>query len=271
MAEDGQLLTIEQLAARTGLTVRNIRSHVTRGLLPAPYLKGRTGYYGPEHVARLQLVTGLQQQGFNLAAIRSLVSGPSAPSAEETVAFYRTALGPWLTETPEVWDEPALAEAFGLQPDEALMQRLRALGLLERLEDERIQVHNPALLRVGRQLADLGYGLEDLLGVLKVLMEHSRSVAEAFVQMFMDVQWHDYIAAGMPPERLPELRQLIEQLQPLASQAVVSAFQQAITEASGRAFERQAAQLDGTTGDTPQGDTALWPDPPSGESEERPA
>jgi hypothetical protein len=88
-------------------------------------------------------------------------------------------------------------------------------------------------------------------------------VAEAFVQMFMDVQWHDYVAAGMPPERLPELRHLIEQLQPLASQAVVAAFQQAITEASGRAFERQAAELDGGGAET-----ALWPDP---SSEERPA
>jgi DNA-binding transcriptional MerR regulator len=263
VAEDAELLTIEQLAARAGLTVRNIRSHVTRGLLPAPYLKGRTGYYGPEHVARLQLVTGLQQQGFNLAAIRSLVSGPSAPSAEETVAFYRTALGPWLTENPEVWDESALAEAFGLQPDAALLQRLTAVGLLERREDGRIQVHNPALLRVGRQLAGLGYGLDDLLGVLTVLMQHSLAVAEAFVQMFMDVQWHDYLAAGMPPERLPELRQLIEQLQPLASQAVVAAFQQAITEASGRAFARQAAELDGEASGT-----ALWPDP---SSEERPA
>jgi len=262
VAEDPELLTIEQLAARTGLTVRNIRSHVTRGLLPAPYLKGRTGYYGPEHVARLQLVTGLQQQGFNLAAIRSLVSGPSAPSAEETVAFYRTALGPWLSESPEVWEEPALAEAFGIQPDEALMKRLTALRLLERLDDGRVQVHNPALVRVGRQLAELGYGLEDLLRVLKVLMQHSRSVAEAFVQMFMDVQWHDYIEAGMPPERLPELSRLIEQLQPLASQAVVAAFQQAITEASGRAFERQAAELDDGQGGR------LWPDP---SSEERPA
>src|SRR3954454_14471528 len=201
VAEDVELLTIEQLAARTGLTVRNIRSHVTRGLLPAPYLRGRTGFYGPEHVARLQPITGLQQQGFNLAAIRSLVSGPSAPSAEETVAFYRTALGPWLSESPEVWDEPALAEAFGIQPDEALIQRLTAVGLLERLEDGRIHVHNPALVRVGRQLAELGYGLDDLLGVLNVLMQHSLSVAEAFVQMFMDVQWHDYVEAGMPPER----------------------------------------------------------------------
>src|SRR4051812_28266458 len=205
VAEDAELFTIEQLAARTGLTVRNIRSHVTRGLLPAPYLKGRTGYYGAEHVARLQLVTGLQQQGFNLAAIRSLVSGPSAPSAEETVAFYRTAMGAWLTESPEVWEDNSLSESFGIVPDQQLYTTLRDLGLLERLPDGRVRVENPAILRVGRELGGLGYGVEDLVGVLRVLIQQSRVVAAAFVQMFLDVQWHDYVEAGMPPERLPQL------------------------------------------------------------------
>lgn len=246
MAES-ELLTIEQLASRTGLTVRNIRSHVTRGLLPPPHLKGRTGYYGPEHVARLQLVTGLQEQGFNLAAIRKLIAGPAAPSADETVAFYRTALGPWLTETPEVWVESALADAFGLEPDPALIDRLGELGLLERLPDRRIRLLNPALFRVGRSLAALGFGVEDLLAMLAVLQEHSRAVADGFVQMFLDVHWQAYVGAGMPPERLPELRALIEQLQPLASQAVVSAFQQAMAEATGRAFDAQArATVTGT-------------------------
>jgi DNA-binding transcriptional MerR regulator len=240
VTNERELFTIEQLAARTGLTVRNIRSHVTRGLLPPPHLKGRTGYYGSEHVARLALITGLQQQGFNLAAISKLVSGPAGPSADETVAFYRTALGPWLTERPEIWEEAELAAQFGLQPDPDLLQRLRRLGILERLPDGRVEVRNPTIIRVGVQLAALGYGIDDLMGVLRVLMQHSRSVADAFVQMFLDVQWKDYVDAGMPPERLPELQALIEQLQPLASQAVVAAFQQAMTDATARAFEREA-------------------------------
>jgi DNA-binding transcriptional MerR regulator len=238
VTRESELFTIEQLAARTGLTVRNIRSHITRGLLPPPHLKGRTGYYGAEHVARLQLVTGLQQQGFNLAAIHKLVGGPSAPSAEETVAFYRTALGPWLTERPEVWDAGELAAQFGLEPDDAVVGRLQELGVLEPMDDGRIRVLNPAIIRVGQQLAALGYGVPQLLGVLDVLMDHSSSIADAFVQMFLDVQWTDYVAAGMPPAQLPGLRALIEQLQPLAAQAVVAAFQQAMTQAVAPAFER---------------------------------
>jgi DNA-binding transcriptional MerR regulator len=242
--DESDLLTIEQLSARTGMTVRNIRAHVTRGLLPPPRLRGRTGYYGAEHVARLQLIAGLQQQGFNLASIRKLIAGPAAPSAQETIAFYRTALGPWLTEAPQVIDEAELAAGYGVAPDPVLLRRLHRLGVLEPLADGRVRLLNPTLLRAGRELAGMGYGVEQLLGVLTALLKHSRAVADAFVAMFLEVHWREYVEAGMPPERLPELRAVIEALQPLAAQAVVSAFQQEMAAAVGRAFDREAATLD---------------------------
>ena len=243
MAE-ADLLTIEQLAARTGMTVRNIRAHVTRGLLPPARLRGRTGYYGAEHVARLQLIAGLQQQGFNLASIRKLVTAPAAPSADETIAFYRTALGPWLTESPQVVGEAELAAGYGVLPDPVLLGRLAELGVVEPVAEGQVRVLNPTLLRVGRELAAMGYGVEQLVGVLTVLLEHSRAVSDAFVAMFLEVHWREYVDAGMPPEQLPRLRSVIEALQPLAAQAVVAAFQQEMTTAVGRAFEREAASLD---------------------------
>src|SRR5437764_4705529 len=196
------MLTIDQLAARTGMTVRNIRAHVTRGLLPAPHMQGRTAFYGREHVARLELVAGLQQQGFNLAAIRKLVAGPTAPSPEETVSFYRTALGPWLTEAPELHDQDELAAQFGVAPDPELFRRLQRLGLLEPLGNGQVRVLNPTIMRAGRQLALMGFSTDALLDVLPVLLEHSRAVADAFAAMFMATHWAAYAEARMPPQRL---------------------------------------------------------------------
>ena len=66
-------LTIEQLAAETGMTVRNIRAHQARGLLDPPVVRQRVGYYGPEHVAQLKLIRDLQEDGFNLAGIKRLL------------------------------------------------------------------------------------------------------------------------------------------------------------------------------------------------------
>jgi DNA-binding transcriptional MerR regulator len=244
---DDARLTIDQLAVRTGMTVRNIRAHVTRGLLPPPQMQGRTAYYGAQHVARLQLITGLQQQGFNLAAISKLVSGPAAPSPQETVSFYRAALGPWLPEPPEVHDERELAAQFGLLPDPELVGRLQRLRLLEPMPGGRVRVLNPSILRAGRELAQLGFSTDQLVDVLRVLLRHSRAVADAFVEMFLETHWASYVEEGMPPGRLPELSRIIQALQPLAAQAVVAAFQQEMSAASSDAFDRTAStsQTDG--------------------------
>jgi DNA-binding transcriptional MerR regulator len=229
VAED-DLLTIEQLAARTGLSVRNIRSHVTRGLLPAPQLRARTGYYTAEHVARLELITSLQQQGFNLTAISQLVKGPVATSAQETVAFYRTILSAWLPEEPQVCSEADLAAMFGEQPDPQRRASLEHLGIIERLDDGMVRLRNPALLRAGAAVMALGYDADTLLALAEVLFGHTRSVAQACLAMFVANHWEPYVAAGQPPAELPEIRRVIEELQPLASQAIVAAFQQQMTE-----------------------------------------
>src|ERR1700739_2946111 len=73
--DQSHTLTIEQLASEVGMRVRNVRNHHSRGLLPAPEVRARVGYYGPEHVARLRLILDLQADGFNLAAIERLLSG----------------------------------------------------------------------------------------------------------------------------------------------------------------------------------------------------
>src|SRR5215212_7557181 len=101
-------LTIDELARETGMTVRNIRSHVTRGLLPAPDVRARTGYYGPEHLARLQLIQELQANGYNLAAIKHLLSRTQEGAAGDVLGLARALLAPFEDEQPEVIEEAEL-------------------------------------------------------------------------------------------------------------------------------------------------------------------
>jgi DNA-binding transcriptional MerR regulator len=83
-------LTIEQLAAESGMTVRNIRAHQARGLIAPPAVRMRVGYYGPEHLAALQLIRELQLDGFNLAAIKRLLS--DRERTEERLERFRASL-----------------------------------------------------------------------------------------------------------------------------------------------------------------------------------
>src|SRR6188474_2288287 len=79
MSQATEELTIDELARRTGMTVRNIRAHQSRGLLPAPQVRGRTGFYGTEHEARIKLIRELQADGYKLEAIGRLLErgGPA--------------------------------------------------------------------------------------------------------------------------------------------------------------------------------------------------
>ena len=81
-------LTIEQLAAQSGMSVRNIRAHQARGLLDPPEVRLRVGYYGPAHVAQLRLIRQLQAQGFNLGGIKRLLDDEAA-AAERLARFER--------------------------------------------------------------------------------------------------------------------------------------------------------------------------------------
>src|SRR3954454_4929694 len=69
----GHDLTVEQLAAAVGMSVRNICNHHTRGLLPPPEGRARVGYYTTEHVERLRLILDLQAGGFNHTVIERLL------------------------------------------------------------------------------------------------------------------------------------------------------------------------------------------------------
>src|SRR6185436_13945080 len=82
-------MTIEDLARETGMSVRNIRAHQSRGLLPPPELRARTGYYGQAHVSRLRLIQEMQAAGFNLAAIKHLVEDDGAGGGDEVIHFAR--------------------------------------------------------------------------------------------------------------------------------------------------------------------------------------
>src|SRR5262245_39277682 len=121
-------MTIDELARETGMTVRNIRAHQSRGLLPAPDVRARTGYYGPEHVARLRLITNMQADGFNLASIRRLIDASNG-ATEQVLDFGREVLGAFEEEEPELATADDLAARFGGTLDLAAVRKAERMGI----------------------------------------------------------------------------------------------------------------------------------------------
>lgn len=236
-------LTVDELARRTGMTVRNIRAYQSRGLLPAPTLRGRTGFYGPEHVARIELVRELQGEGFNLEAIRRLLEQGAEEATEELLRFTRAARAPFEDEEPEVVTLEELRERFGGEGDARLLERALELGVLRPLGDGRYEDRSPRLTRAGNELRELGIPARVALGAAATVRGHAEGVAQAYVRLFLDEVWEPFDRAGQPPERWPEVREALERLRPLAAESLLALFQLAMTEAVDRAIGRELERL----------------------------
>jgi DNA-binding transcriptional MerR regulator len=233
---DDELLTIDALARRSGLTTRNIRAYQSRGLLPAPEVRGRTGYYGPEHLERLELIREMQADGFNLTAIKRLLDG-SRGAWEEALGLKRAAVAAFETETPELTTAAELARRFG-NPGPKVVDRAVELGLIVPLGDDRFELPSPELIRAGEEVVALGVRHETALDVLEVVLRESDAVAGAFVRLFLDHVVKPFYDEGMPEEEWPRVRDALERLRPVAFQTVSAAFAQRMTPATEEAFGR---------------------------------
>jgi DNA-binding transcriptional MerR regulator len=240
-ATPGAELTIDQLAQRAGMTVRNVRAHQSRGLLPPPEVRGRTGYYGDEHVARLELIRTLQDDGFNLEAIRRLLERSGGSSAE-LLRFTEAAREPFADEEAQVVELEELRRRFGAAGRTDLLERAIALGLLRPLGGDRFEELSPRLAQAGAELAALGAGPEVALDVVEEMRAHADAVARLFVDLFLEHVWRPFDAAGRPPERWPEVRETLERLRPLARDALLAVFGLAMGDAVDRAFGEALAE-----------------------------
>ena len=235
--------TVDELAARVGITVRNVRAYAARGLLPPPRLVGRTGYYGPEHVARLRLVQEMQAEGFNLGAIKRLI-GDSGDDADRFLGLRRVVTTPFETESPEILGVEELAERFGGQIDQKALYRAQKLELLIPVGDGRFEAPSPALLRAAEEVLERGVPLDAALDVIEKVKRSCESVSRAFVRLFLQELWRPFDQEGQPAERWDEVTESIERLRPLASEALLAMFKQTMTAevevAFGKVLERQA-------------------------------
>jgi DNA-binding transcriptional MerR regulator len=220
------------------MTVRNIRSHATRGLLPPPEVRARTGYYGPEHIARLRLIREMQGNGYNLGAIKHLLSRVDG-SSEEVLGFARALLAPFEREQPEIIDADELTRRFGRGIEPKLAARAERLGLVVPLGDGRFEVPSPTLLGAGEAVVALGVPLETALDLIEHVGGHADAVSKAFVGLFIDRVYKPFAEAGEPEADWPKVREALERLRPLATEALVAIFHQRMTQATERAFGRE--------------------------------
>lgn len=230
MPDSPNQLTIEGLAHETGLSVRNLRSHHARGLLPPPEVRGRIGYYGPEHLERLRLIRELQGEGLKLDGIKRLLE-ETERSGEGLLRVRRAADSFDENEGSEVISAAELAERLGLGPEDGkLLSQAIELGLLVPVGNDLFEVPSPSLLATAEEVVRRGITLPHALQLVEELHRHARDVSRKFVKLFLDDVWKPFSDAGLPDDRWEEVADAMEELRPLAAQALLTVYRQTLSE-----------------------------------------
>ncbi|MDX3585805.1 MerR family transcriptional regulator [Streptomyces europaeiscabiei] len=213
------VLTVDELAARAGVTVRTVRFYGTRGLLPPPVIgPRRVGHYGPDHLARLALIEELQRQGMTLAAIERYLRQLPPDLTPRDLSLQRAVVASWAPDAVEAVTREELDRLAGRPLGEAEVERLVDIGVVER-DGEGLRV-DPGLLRLGLELLDVPLSEESILAARNVLIEHSRAAAHALSRLFRDAV----------AERDPQaVKSLSAHMQPLVVQALLTIFQRSLT------------------------------------------
>ncbi|MFD5293720.1 MerR family transcriptional regulator [Streptomyces mutabilis] len=211
-------LTIDELAARAGVTVRTVRFYGTKGLLPPPVIgPRRVGRYGGEHLARLALIEELQHQGMTLAAIERYLNQLPPDLSAHDLALHRAVVASWAPETVERVTREELGRRAGRPLTDEEVGRLTAMDVVAR-DGDRYRV-DAGLLRLGVELLDVPFSPATVLAARTALLEHSRAAARDLSRLLRD---------AVAERDARDVRSLSAHMHPLVVQALLTTFQRSL-------------------------------------------
>lgn len=171
-----------------------------------------------------------------LAAIeRYLEQLPPDLSAQD-LAIHRALVASWAPESAESITRRELERRAGRTLTERDVDRLAAMGVLDRTAEEDTFRLDGALLRLGVELLDVPIEHETILASRTVLLEHARAAAQELSRLFRDEVWSPYRESGEDPDHLSAMRSLSAHMQPMVVQALLTAFQRSLSEELRTAF-----------------------------------
>lgn len=86
--------SLAELVDASGVPERTIRQYITDGLIPASLGRGRSRYYTPDHLARLELVARLRTDRLSIDEIRERLNGTATSPGPDGANWQRLTFHP---------------------------------------------------------------------------------------------------------------------------------------------------------------------------------
>ena len=229
-------LTIDELARVTGITVRNIRAYQSRGLLPAPEVRARTGFYGADHQARLELIGELTAEGVKLDTVKKLFD-TTGGDTHQVVQFIHTVRHLFGDEPRPMVALSELAERFD-STDPQLLRKARRLGLIRKVSDDQYEEVSPRLVGAGQALVELGIDPERGLEAVASLRRYADGIAKLYVDLFVAEVWKPFDESGRPDEGWDRVNETVGALREVAGDALLAVLELAVSDRLDVTFGR---------------------------------
>ncbi|WP_067468438.1 MerR family transcriptional regulator [Nocardia amamiensis] len=193
MAADSEF-TIDELARAADTTVRSVRVYHERGLLPSPEVRGRIGYYGSDHLNRLQTISRLLGRGMKLNGIRELLEAwDRGDGLADVLGVKDAAAAAAAAAEPEATTEPN--DDYAELPEYA-KQALAASD--DPLEAYRVT--NPRCCDLATRLTDTGLPMRDTFQLVERLRADCDRIADRFAtELFYRLAGQTYEESARTP------------------------------------------------------------------------
>ena len=248
---------IEELARRTGMTVRTLRAYQSRKLLPAPEVRSRMGYYSARHVARVELVKDLQAEGFKLDTIARMLDN-TGDSDAEILQFSRTVKSLFGENEPQVVGLEDLRERFPDADQEAeLIAKAEKLGLIRKLDENTYEELAPRVLTAGQDaMTSLNVDARRALKLVEQLRRHAEGVAKLYLELYLEAVWKPFADAGQPDDQWPAVQTALERLRGIAEEALLGMFNVTMAERVDETFGREFSRMTQSTRESARANAA---------------
>lgn len=238
---------VDELAARSGVSVDTVRFYQGKGLLTPPRREGRIAWYSEDHRRRLARIRDLKGKGFSLGSIRRLLAGDLDPADEALVHALVGAVpgDPDEPDRPEHLTPQELAERTGVST--SLLQAIEREGFLVPTAIDGTARYSPSDVRavtLGLRLLDAGVPLSELLALAREQERAMRKIAERAVELFDEYVRRPLRTSSSDPDAARRLVDAFNDMMPAATALVAHHFGRLLLRAAQERLERDGPTRD---------------------------